>query len=348
MIVIVDCMGGDKAPLEVVKGAYAASLEYNANFILVGDKEEILRIADSEGMDLRRFDIVDAPVTVEMTDQPLAVMKAKKDSSMNVALTMLAEGKGDAMVSTGNTGALFTGATLIVRKIKGIKRAAIASILPMTPPVLLLDSGANISVTPAYLEQFAIMGSIYMHKVHNLSAPRIGLLNNGAEETKGTELQLETYKILSESPSINFVGNIEANMVPRDACDVLVTDGFTGNILLKSIEGMGKLMLLTMKDIFYENTVSKFSALLVKKKIDEVKVNFDPNTYGGAPILGISKPVIKAHGSSNAKAVKNAIRQAIAYADSGVIKSIARETKLFMPAPAPKKEEATEPTEVKQ
>ncbi len=346
MIVIVDCMGGDKAPLEVVKGAYAASLEYNANFILVGDKAEILRIGESEGLDLRRFDIVDAPVTVEMSDPPLAVMKAKKDSSMNVALTMLAEGKGDAMVSTGNTGALFTGATLIVRKIKGIKRAAIASILPMTPPVLLLDSGANISVTPAYLEQFAIMGSIYMHKVHGLSAPRIGLLNNGSEETKGTELQLETYKLLAESPSINFVGNIEANMVPRDACDVLVTDGFTGNILLKSIEGMGKLMLLTMKDIFYENTVSKFSALLVKKKIDEVKVNFDPNTYGGAPILGIAKPVIKAHGSSNAKAVKNAIRQAISYADSGVIKSIARETKLFMPAPSPKKEEA--PAEVKE
>ncbi len=339
MIVIVDCMGGDKAPLEVVKGAYAASLEYNANFILVGDKAEILRIADEQGMDLRRFDIVDAPVTVEMTDPPLAVMKAKKDSSMNVALTMLAEGKGDALVSTGNTGALFTGATLIVRKIKGIKRAAIASILPMSPPVLLLDSGANIQVTPAYLEQFAIMGSIYMHKIYGLSAPRVGLLNNGAEETKGTELQLESYKLLSESPSLNFVGNIEANMVPKDACDVLVTDGFTGNILLKSIEGMGKLMLRTMKDIFYSDTLAKISGLLIKRKINDVKAVFDPNEHGGAPILGISKPVIKAHGSSNAKAVKNAIRQAIAYADSGVIYSIARETKLFAPSPAQKKEE---------
>lgn len=339
MRVIVDCMGGDKAPLEVVKGAYAASLEYNANFILVGDKEEILRIADAEGMDLRRFDIVDAPLTIEMTDPPLAVMKAKKESSMNMALTMLAEGKGDALVSTGNTGALFTGATLIVRKIKGIKRAAIASILPMSPPVLLLDSGANISVTPAYLEQFAIMGSIYMHKIYGLSAPRVGLLNNGTEDTKGTELQLETYKILSESPSLNFVGNIEANMVPKDACDVLVTDGFTGNILLKSIEGMGKMMLRTMKDIFYADTLAKISGLLIKKKINDVKAVFDPNEHGGAPILGISKPVIKAHGSSNAKAVKNAIRQAIAYADSGVIYSIARETKLFMPEVSPKKAE---------
>jgi glycerol-3-phosphate acyltransferase PlsX len=306
---------------------------------LVGDKAEILRIADEEGYDLRRFDIVDAPVTVEMTDPPLAVMKAKKDSSMNVALTMLAEGKGDALVSTGNTGALFTGATLIVRKIKGIKRPAIASILPMTPPVLLLDSGANISVTPAYLEQFAIMGSIYMHKIYGLSAPRIGLLNNGAEETKGTELQLEAYKLLSESPSLNFVGNIEANMVPKDACDVLVTDGFTGNILLKSIEGMGKMMLRTMKDIFYANIKAKVSALLIKKKLDEVKTVFDPNEHGGAPILGIAKPVIKAHGSSNAKAVKNAIRQAIAYAESGVIYNIARETKLFTPTSAAKTEE---------
>ncbi len=339
MRVIVDCMGGDKAPLEVVKGAYAASLEYNANFILVGDKAEIMRIADAEGMDLRRFDIVDAPLAIEMTDPPLAVMKTKKESSMNVALTMLAEGKGDALVSTGNTGALFTGATLIVRKIKGIKRAAIASILPMSPPVLLLDSGANISVTPAYLEQFAIMGSIYMHKIYGLSAPRVGLLNNGTEETKGTELQLETYKLLSDSPSLNFVGNIEANMVPKDACDVLVTDGFTGNILLKSIEGMGKMMLRTMKDIFYSDTLAKISGLLIKKKINDVKTVFDPNEHGGAPILGISKPVIKAHGSSNAKAVKNAIRQAIAYADSGVIYSIARETKLFMPETTSKKTE---------
>ncbi|MBQ1195389.1 MAG: phosphate acyltransferase PlsX [Clostridia bacterium] len=345
MIVIVDCMGGDRAPLEVVKGAYAASLEYNANFILVGDKAEIHRIAAAEGMDLRRFDIVDAPVTVEMTDPPLAVMKAKKDSSMNVALTMLAEGKGDALVSTGNTGALFTGATLIVRKIKGIKRPAIASILPMTPPVLLLDSGANISVTPADLEQFAIMGNIYMHKIYSLPAPRIGLLNNGTEETKGTELQLEAYKLLSESPSLNFVGNIEANMVPKDACDVLVTDGFTGNVLLKCIEGMGKMMLRTMKDIFYADVVAKISGLLIKKKIGDVKARFDPNEYGGAPILGIAKPVIKAHGSSNAKAVKSAIRQAIAYADSGVIYDIARETKLFTMTSAPKTEAAAEKVE---
>lgn len=329
MRIIVDCMGGDNAPLEVVRGAYAASLEYNASFILVGDKAQIDAIAEAEKMDLRRFDIVDAPVTIEMNDDPLFVVRAKSDSSMSTALRLLADGKGDAVISTGNTGALFTGATLIVRKIKGIKRAAIATVLPMTPPVLLLDSGANVVVTEDYLEQFAVMGSIYMNKVYGLSAPRVGLLNNGAEECKGTELQLKAYARMKDSPSINFVGNVEANKVPKDACDVLVTDGFTGNVLLKSIEGMGKLMLTTMKELFYADKRTKISALFAKHKVADIKKRFDSTEHGGAPLLGISKPVIKAHGSSNAKAVKNAIRQAISYADSGVIVSIAKEIKLF-------------------
>ncbi len=322
-------MGGDKAPLEVVKGAYLASLEYNASFILVGDKAAIERIAAEEQIDLRRFDIVHANSVIEMEDDPISVVRAKNDSSMSVALRLLSEGKGDAVVSTGNTGALFTGATLIVRKIKGIRRAAIASILPMNPPVLLLDSGANVTVTDEYLEQFAIMGSIYMQRVCGLSAPRVGLLNNGREECKGTELQLKTYARLSESPSINFVGNVEANKIPKNACDVLVTDGFTGNILLKSIEGMGKMMLTTMKELFYADTRTKISAVFARHKVADIKKRFDPTEYGGAPILGISKPVIKAHGSSNANAVKNAVRQAINYAETNVIVSIARETKLF-------------------
>jgi glycerol-3-phosphate acyltransferase PlsX len=322
-------MGGDKAPLEVVKGAYLASLEYNASFILVGDKAAIERIAEMEQMDLRRFDIVNTSSVITMNDDPISVIRAKSDSSMSVALKLLSEGKGDAVVSTGNTGALFTGATLIVRKVKGIRRAAIASILPMSPPVLLLDSGANVTVTDEYLEQFAIMGSIYMQRVYGLSAPRVGLLNNGVEECKGTELQHKAYARLSESPSINFVGNVEANKIPKNACDVLVTDGFTGNILLKSIEGMGKMMLTTMKELFYADTRTKISAIFAKHKVADIKKRFDPTEHGGAPILGISKPVIKAHGSSNANAVKNAVRQAINYAATGVIVSIARETKLF-------------------
>jgi len=329
MRIIVDCMGGDNAPLEVVRGAYAASKEYNASYILVGDKAKIEEIAREEEMDLSRFDIIDAPETIEMTDDPLSVIRKKKDSSMSRALTLLAEGGGDAVVSTGNTGALFTGATLIVRKIKGIKRPAIGSMLPMDPPVLLLDAGANIACTEDYLEQFAIMGSIYMSKLYGIKNPRVGLLNNGSEDCKGTELQLKTYARLKETPGINFVGNVEADKIPMNACDVLVTDGFTGNILLKSIEGIGKFALSTLKKMFLSDLLTKLSAVLVKKKLAEVKKCFDPNELGGAPILGISKPVIKAHGASNAKAVKNAIKQAMNYASSGAIVSIAREIKSF-------------------
>ncbi|MCQ2426850.1 MAG: phosphate acyltransferase PlsX [Clostridia bacterium] len=332
MRIIVDCMGGDRAPLEPVKGAYAASLEYNASFILVGDRAAIEKIGESEGLNLSRFDIIDAPETVEMTDDPLTVIRQKKDSSMNKALSMLAAGEGDAVVSTGNTGALYTGATLIVRKIKGIKRPAIGTMLPMDPPVLLLDSGANTVCNEEYLEQFAVMGSIYMSKLYGIKNPRVGLLNNGSEECKGTELQLKTFALLKNLPGINFVGNVEADKIPRNACDVLVTDGFTGNILLKSIEGIGKYALSVMKKMFMSDIFTKLSAVLVRNKLSGIKKKFDPSELGGAPILGISKPVIKAHGASDAKAVKNAIGQAINYASSGAIVSIAKEIKVFTPA----------------
>jgi glycerol-3-phosphate acyltransferase PlsX len=322
-------MGGDHAPLEILRGTYAASLEYNANFILVGDKDAIVNIASEENMDIHNFDIIDAPLTIDMRDDPLSVVRSKKESSMSVALRMLSEGKGDAVVSAGNTGALFTGATLIVRKIKGVKRAAIASLLPMSPPVLLLDSGANIVVNEEYLEQFAMMGSIFMRNMYKLPSPRVGLLNNGSEETKGTELQLAAYKLLSTSPTINFIGNVEGDRVPKNVCDVLVTDGFSGNILLKSFEGMGKLMLRTMKELFGADMRTRAAYLLAEHKVNDIKKRFDPCEHGGAPILGISKPVIKAHGSSNAKAFKNAIRQAIEYAESGAIVCIARELKLI-------------------
>lgn len=322
MRIIVDVMGGDNAPLETVKGVCAAAAEYAASYILVGNKPEIEQIAEANNLDLSRFEIVHTETVITMEDEPLSVVRSKSGSSMSIGLKMLSEGKGDAFVSTGNTGALFTGATLIVRKIKGISRAAIASVLPMTPPLLLLDCGANIAVTDECLEQFAVMGSAYMKKMYGLASPRVGILNNGAESHKGTQLQIDTYKRLSGRDGINFVGNIEANLIPFNACDVLVTDGFTGNILLKSTEGMGKLMMYTMKDI-YGGRVAKMSALLVKKKLDKVKKDFDATEHGGAPLLGMSKPVIKAHGSSNAKAFKNAIRQAINYHNSGIVYDIA-------------------------
>jgi glycerol-3-phosphate acyltransferase PlsX len=243
---------------------------------------------------------------------------------MAVGLRLLAEGRGDAFVSTGNTGALFTGATLIVRKVKGIGRAGIATVLPCQNPVLLMDCGANVTVTEENLEQFGVIGSAYMKKMFGLASPRVGLLNNGAEECKGTDLQRAAYRLLAENQSLNFVGNIEGSALPFDRCDVLVTDGFTGNVLLKSVEGVGKLILGKIKNVFYTNLITKLAALLVKPGLRAMKHELDPNEYGGAPLLGISKPVIKAHGSSDAKAFKNAIRQAAAYAASGATEEIAR------------------------
>ena len=320
--IIVDVMGGDNAPAELIKGAYAAKCEFEAEYILVGDESSIRQSAAETKTPLDGFTVVHAPTVITMEDDATCVVRTKTDSSMAVGLKMLAAGEGDAFVSTGNTGALFTGASLIVRKVSGIRRPAIGAILPMTPPVLLIDSGANISVTPEYLEQFAIMGSAYMKKIHGVKEPRVGLLNNGAEDCKGTELQIESYKLLSSNPDINFVGNIEGDKVMKDTCDVLVADGFSGNILLKTMEGMGKLTLTTLKKLFMTNAETKFAALLLKKQIETVKKNFDGTELGGAPMLGIAKPVIKAHGSSKAKAFKNAIRQAIAYSDSELTSDI--------------------------
>ena len=325
MRIIVDVMGGDNAPAELVKGACRASEVCRAEYTLVGLRSAIEKVARENELDISKFDIVDAKEVVEMTDDPIAAVRKKSDSSMMVGLRMLADGEGDAFVSTGNTGALFTGASLITRRIKGIQRAGIATVLPMNTPVLLLDSGANINVTPEYLEVFAMMGSVYMNKIFGIENPRVGLLNNGSEECKGNQLQIDTYKLLSENKNINFVGNIEANKVPFSVCDVLVTDGFTGNILIKNIEGMGRLMIDSLKGLFLSNGLTKVSALLVKKQLGAMKKKFDTTEYGGAPILGLRKPVIKAHGNSNAKAFSNAIKQAYNFAQSGIIDDITAE-----------------------
>ena len=316
--IIVDMMGGDKAPAEMVKGVCLAAEELNAEYTLVGDREQLLAVAAENGLSLEGFEIVDTKVVITMEDDPLCVTRGKADSSMSIGLKLLAEGKGDAFVSAGNTGALFTGANLIVRKIKGLRRPAIAAMLPMQPPVLLLDSGANVSVSAEYMEQFAVMGATYMRTVMGVENPRVGLLNNGAEEHKGTQVQIDAYQLLSANPELNFVGNVEGNRVMHDTCDVLVADGFSGNILLKTMEGMGKLMLKTMKKLFLANTRSKLAALAFRSRLGEVKKSFDASEYGGAPILGIARPVIKAHGSSDANAFKNAIRQAIVYSENEV------------------------------
>ena len=344
MRIIADVMGSDKGARELVKGACMALREYkdkDIELILVGDEKQINEAIVEFGGNADVIEIVPTTDVIEMCDDPLSVNRSKAESSMSTGLRMLAEGKGDAFVSAGNTGALFAGATLIVRKIKGVNRPAIAAVLPMTPPVLLLDSGANINVTSAYLVQFAIMGSEYMKKMYGVECPRVGLLNNGEEETKGTELRLETYKALRECEKINFIGNVEGNRISQNVCDVLVTDGFTGNILLKSIEGMGKLMGGLLRDLFSAGISTKIAYLLVRKQLGGVKKKFDSSEHGGAPLIGISKPVIKAHGSSNAKAFKNAIRQAADYARSGMIEEIASKSgELFEKKKAEEKTEA--------
>ncbi len=323
MKIIVDLMGGDHAPEETLKGVCQAAQEFNASYILVGNRPQLDEVAERNHLDIRRFDIVHTETVITMEDDPVCVVRGKNDSSMSVGLKMLAEGKGDAFVSTGNTGALFTGATLIVRKIKGVQRAGIGSILPFANPTLLLDTGANVTVTEENLEQFAEMGAAYMRKMYQLESPRVGLLNNGAESCKGTELQRAAYQRLMVNEYINFVGNVEGNTAAHGGCDVLVADGFTGNIFLKGVEGVGKLILSSLKEVFYATPATKLAALTMKKQLGELKKAMDPSEHGGAPILGISKPVVKAHGSSNAKAFKNAIRQAISYADSEVIYDLA-------------------------
>ena len=242
---------------------------------------------------------------------------------MSVALRMLADGEGDAMVSAGNTGALFTGATLIVRKLKGLQRAAIGTVLPFGTGTLLMDSGANVTVTDEVLEQFAVMGSAYMRAIYHVAEPRVGLLNNGTEECKGTELQQAAYQRLKENRDIRFIGNVEGGAAPMGVCDVLVADGFTGNIFLKTVEGVGKLMFSKIKKTLYSSLATKLAALVIKKPMKAMKKELDPSELGGSPILGISKPVVKAHGSSDAKAFKNAIRQVIGYAESGAIEQLA-------------------------
>ena len=323
MRILVDVMSRDNAPLELIKGAIDASLEYKDHeIVIIGDENVISDVVVKNELTLGDILIRHATDVINMEDRARAVVREKRESSMSIGLKMLAAGEGDAFVSAGNTGALITGATLIVKRIVGINRAAIASILPLSCPVLLMDSGANLTVTSDNIVQFAFMGAKYMEKIYSVDRPKVGQLNNGTEYNKGNALQIESYQLLSES-GLNFVGNVESKEVPFGVCDVLVCDGFTGNIFLKAVEGMGKFLMGTLKDVLRTNVVTMASTLTMKNKIKELKTQFDSSEHGGAPILGISKPVIKAHGSSNAKAIKNAIRQAIFFVNTGINDDIA-------------------------
>ncbi|OJU16330.1 MAG: phosphate--acyl-ACP acyltransferase [Clostridiales bacterium 43-6] len=320
MKIIVDAFGGDNAPKAMIEGCMMAVKEYGASILLCGDEEKIKACAKEHNFSLHNIEIVHSPGVMDVHTDPTEILKS--DTSMAEGLRRLAKGEGDAFVSAGSTGALLVGGTLIVKRIKGIKRPALSPVMPTADkPYLLIDCGANLDVRPEMLVQFGIMGSVYMNKVLGCETPRVGLLNVGAEDTKGGEMLVETYGLLKNSP-VNFVGNIEAREVPEGACDVLVTDGFSGNIVLKLTEGVAGSFMGMIKKIFKRNWITKFAAMLIMPGLKALKKQMDYTEYGGAPLLGTARPVIKAHGSSNAKAFKNAIRQAIQFSETGVIEEI--------------------------
>ena len=325
MRILIDAMGGDNAPSSPVLGALRAARELGVEVTLIGQKERIEPLVGDA-----KADIVDAREVITMEDDPSTATRRKKDSSMAVALKMLRAGEGDAVVSAGSTGALLTGATLTAKRIPGIRRAALAPVLPNgARGVMLIDCGANVECTPEYLLQFAYMGSFYADKIMGCPRPRVGLLSNGTEPTKGAELQKEAFKLLQEASvegRINFIGNIEGNDVMAGKADVAVTDGFTGNVFLKASEGMIKFAMGKLKGVFYKSTKNKLAAAALKGDFMEMKDSLDVNKIGGTALLGISRPVIKAHGSSNEEAIFSAIRQAVAFARAGVIDEIAKNT----------------------
>lgn len=323
MRVVVDAFGGDNAPIEIVKGASLASNEYSAEITLTGKEETINKIiAENDLKFYGELKIVDTDDVISMHDEPTSLVKAHSESSMALAFKELSEDRADAFVSAGSTGAVVVGGTLIVKRIKGVKRPALAGIIPAPKGhYMMMDMGANAECRPEMLCQFGIMASAYLEGVEGKKNPEIGLLNIGTEDTKGGELQKEAYRLMREAP-INFVGNIESREMPKGVCDAVITDGFTGNIALKLIEGTSSTLFSLIKEVFYKSPLNKLAALVVKKDLSGLKKLMDSTEVGGAPLLGVRKTVIKAHGSSNAKAIKNAIGQAIKFTETGVIEKI--------------------------
>lgn len=321
MKIIVDAFGGDNAPLEIIKGCVEAAQEYkDVQIIMTGNENIIRHVAKQNNICLDGLQIVTTNSVISMHDAPNCVLKEKADSSMAVGLQMVAKGEADGFVSAGNSGALTFGASMIVKRIKGIKRAAFAASVPkMNGHMLLLDSGANVDCRPEMLYQFGIMGAVYMEKVMGIQNPRVGLANVGEEEHKGTELYQETYQLLKADPRINFVGNVEARDMPNDVADVIVADGFTGNMILKTYEGVGMFVLKMMKDVFYKSTKNKLAGAMIKGDLDGMKKTMNYHETGGAPVMGATKPIFKAHGSSKAVTVKNAIRLTRDYIANDVV-----------------------------
>lgn len=319
MKIILDAMGGDNAPQATVLGAVDAARDFGAQITLVGRSEEISKVLKEHGMDAlpAGVTVADAEEVVDMHDDPASVCRKKKNSSMVVGLRMLSEDQGDAFISAGSTGALLSGATLIVKRVKGIRRAAMGPCMPNKAggKTVLLDCGANAECTPEFLLQFGLVGTLYARRSLNIENPRVGLLNIGTEDSKGTPLQKEAYALLTDAHNkglLNFIGNVEGRDVLLGGVDVVVCDGFSGNVLLKSIEGTAMFMGSLMKHkIFKRNIGSMIGYLFCKPGVDEVMKMMDYREIGGTQFLGIKKPVIKAHGSSDRLAFRNAVRQAM-------------------------------------
>lgn len=327
MRILIDAMGGDNAPNAIVQGAIDAAKEFDVQIVLVGQGAAILKSLSSLGLDTlpKGVEVANADDVVDMHDDPATVVRARKDSSMVVGLRMLANGEGDAFISAGSTGALLTAATLVVKRVKGIRRAALCPELPTDNKALLIDCGANAECTPEFLLQFAFLGSLYAKKVQGKATPTVGLLNIGAEDTKGTALHKEVYGLLEkahEQGLVNFTGNVEARDVPLGAVDVVVADGFSGNILLKTMEGTATFMAGMMKSMFKKNILTKVAALICNDGIKSFKKRMDYREVGGTMMLGITKPVIKAHGSSDARAIRSAVKQAMEVAGSDFNQSL--------------------------
>lgn len=322
MRIIVDAFGGDRAPLEILRGAAMAVERLKVDILLTGREEEIRRTAEENGISLAGMEIADAPDVIGMEDEPRSILKAHKNCSMAEGMRRLAAGEGDAFVSAGSTGALIMGATFIVKRIKGVSRPALAPLVPSDKkPFLLIDCGANSDCRPEMLVQFARMGYLYMTRVFKREGATVGLLNIGTEPGKGGSLQHEAYQLLQQS-GLPFIGNVEARDVPAGAADIVVADGFTGNVLLKTIEGTASMLMYNIKNIFKTSLRTKLAAAMVLPQMKGLKQKMDVSEHGGAPVIGVTKPVIKAHGNSDAKAFCSAIRQATEFVSAGVIDAI--------------------------
>lgn len=325
MRIIVDAFGGDNAPLEIIRGSQLAVKELGTDILLVGSEERIMSCVRENGIRLERTEICNSTgEDILMTDDANAVLKKKADSSMATGFRLLNSGEGDAFVSAGNTGAITVGATLITKRIKGVKRPCIASVMPgEANPFLLLDCGANAECRPDFLCQFGMLGSLYMKHIMGVDSPRVALANNGTEETKGTHTVREAYSLMKNAP-YNFVGNIEARRIPFGDADVVVADGFSGNLVLKMYEGAAKMLMGGIKSVFKKNIFTMLCALGVLGGINKMKKQFDYKEYGGAVLLGVKKPVVKAHGSADARTFKNAVRQAVRFLETDLISEIER------------------------